>query len=166
MASIGYALGEAYLYCHRADAATTQARRLIAADANSWGGHNLLARAAIQTGRRDEALNALRRSRGELWADVLALVASGEPVRARQVLDERSPSIAGQQPFVLASLYAQAGDDARVLHWLQQAYELRQVDLAYLAVDPGFASLHAHPDDQALVSKLGLRPDLAAGGGG
>jgi serine/threonine-protein kinase len=165
-ASIGYALGEAYLYCHREDAATTQARRLIAADADSWGGHNLLARAAIQSGRRDEALTALRRSRGELWADVLALVASGDSARARQVLDARASSISRQQPFVVASLYAQAGDDRQALYWLQQAYEFRQVDLAYLAVDPGFASLHAHADYQALVSKLGLRVDVATGGGG
>jgi TolB-like protein/Flp pilus assembly protein TadD len=164
--SIGYALGEAYLYCHRADAAITQARRLIAADAASWGGHNLLARAAMQTGRREEALGALRQSRGELWADVLALVAAGERARARQVLDDRSPSIAAQQPFVVASLYAQAGDEARALYWLEQAFELRQIDLAYLAVDPGFASLRTHPDYQALVSRLGLKVDFAAGGGG
>ena len=165
-ASIGYALGEAYLYSDRTDAATTQARRLIAADPRSWGGHNLLARAAMLSGRRADALRALDRSRGELWADVLALVASGESSRARQVLDDRWPSLGAKQPFALASLYAQAGDSSTALRWLRQAYELRQVDLAYLAVDPGFASLHAHPDYQALVSKLGLTLDLAAGGGG
>jgi serine/threonine-protein kinase len=164
--SIGYALGEAYLYSHRADAATTQARRLIAADANSWGGHNLLARAALQSGRHADALNALGRSRGELWADVLALVAAGDAAGARQVIDLRASSIARQQPFVVASLYAQSDDPARALHWLELAFEQRQVDLAYLAVDPAFVSLHAHPDFQALVSKLGLPPDLAAGGGG
>jgi TolB-like protein/Tfp pilus assembly protein PilF len=165
-ASIGYALGEAYLYSFRTDAATTQARRLIAADAKSWGGHNLLARSAIQGGRRAEALSALAHARGELWADALALVASGDAAGARRLLDERSPSVAATQPFALASLYAQAGDGSAAMRYLQRAYDLRQVDLAYLAVDPGFTALHDHPDYQAIVSKVGLKVDLAAGGGG
>jgi TolB-like protein/Flp pilus assembly protein TadD len=155
-ASIGYALGEAYLYANRPDAATTQARRLIAANPTSWSGHNLLARAAICNGRPDDALKALEASRGELWADVLALVATGDLPRARQTLNERSSSLASQQPFALASLYAQAGDQDRALFWLQQAYQRRQVDLAYLAVDPGLASLHARADYRALVAKVGL----------
>jgi serine/threonine-protein kinase len=158
--SISYALGEAYLYFGKPEAAITQARRLLAADPQSWGGRNLLARAALQAGRREMAMEALARSRGELWADVLSLIVSGETAEARQLLDGRSATIAATQPFTLASLYAQAGDQEAAMSWLHRAFEIRQVDLAYLGVDPAFASVRGVAAYHALLTKLGLKRDL------
>jgi TolB-like protein/Tfp pilus assembly protein PilF len=153
--SLTYALGEAYLYSGRADEAVLQARRLLEANPQSWGGHNLLARGSLQLGRRDEALQALQPSTGELWADTLALVARGDRAAARALLHARHSELR-DTPFAIASLFASAGDTAESLTWLQRAYALRQIDLVSLAVDPAFSPARTDPQFRALVAKVGL----------
>ena len=127
--SIVYALGEGYLYAGRHDDALRKAQRLLQMNKESWGGHNLVARASMASGRFENALPALRRSSGELWADALGLVAAGDKNAARKLIDDRRDAVAGTQPFTIASLYASAGDADQALAWLQRAFELRQVDI-------------------------------------
>jgi eukaryotic-like serine/threonine-protein kinase len=154
-ASLTYALGEAYLYSGRSEDALVQARQLLDANPRSWGGHNLLARASLQLGRRHDALEALQQSRGELWADTLALVARDDRAGARALLRARHREMI-DMPFAIASLFASAGDTAESLAWLQRAYALRQIDLVSLAVDPAFEPARADPRFRALVAKVGL----------
>jgi hypothetical protein len=115
----------------------------------------LRARASLQLGRRHDALAALQPSRGELWADTLALVACDDHAGALALLRARRREMI-DMPFAIASLFASAGDTAESLAWLQRAYALRQIDLVSLAVDPAFEPARTDPRFQALVAKVGL----------
>jgi TolB-like protein len=162
--SITYALGEAYLYAGRHDQAERTARRLLQNNPRSWGGHNLLVRSFMAAGNAVAAAPALEPSRGELWADALALVAQGNRQGAVELIDRRGGTIGTEQPFTVASLYASAGDSEKALSWLERAYAERQVDLAALAVDPALAVLRHTPRFQTLVRRVGFaeRPIFSA----
>lgn len=167
--SVVYAVGEGYLYWGRYDDAIVQARRLLDLNPLSWGGHNLLARASLQLGRHDDVRAALRHSAGELWADVLALVAAGDRQGALAVLDRRTGELAESQPFHVASLYGAAGEAEQSVHWLQRAFARRQVDVVSLTVEPSLALVRTDPRVRELARRLGLadaldRPGASAPG--
>jgi TolB-like protein/tetratricopeptide (TPR) repeat protein len=155
--SVTYALGETYLYAARPDDAIAQARRLLAANPRSWGGHNLLARALFESRRWTEARDALAFSRGELWADVTDLVAAGLPVKAREELHRRASTLESTEPYTLAALASVSGDRTAAIRWLQAALEMRQVGLASLAVDPSFRTLQGDGEYEAIVRRIGVR---------
>ena len=154
--SIVYALGEGYLYAGRHDDALRKAQRLLQINGEGWGGHNLVARASMASRRFENAVPALRRSSGELWADALRLVAAGDRNAARKLIDDRRDAIAATQPFTIASLYASAGDTDQALTWLQRAFQLRQVDIVSAAVDPAFSALRGDARFRAIVGRIGL----------
>ena len=154
--SIVYALGEAYLYAGQYEDARRVGREMVQMNEQSWGGRNLLARASLADRQPVAAAAALERSRGELWADSLRLVALGDSKGARDLVDRRRESLAATQPLTIASLYASAGDIERALTWLERAFAVRQTDIVVLAVDPAFAGLHNAPRFRALVGQLRL----------
>lgn len=159
--SVVYAVGEGYLYWGRYEETIVQARRLLELDAQSWGGHNLLARASLQLGRHDDVRHAVKRSAGELWADVLARLAAGDRGGARALLDERQSELAEAQPFFLASLYATVGEAETAITWLQRAFERRQVDVVSLTIEPTLAALRGDPRVADLARRLGLAETLS-----
>ena len=154
-------LGEAYLYAGRHDETQREAQRLLQDNPQSWGAHNLLARSFMAAGNQARAAAALERSRGELWADALALVALGDGKGARELIDLHRARIGTTQPFSVASLYASAGDLGQALSWLERAYAMRQVDLVSLAVDPALTPLKSEPRFQSLVRRIGLGQQLS-----
>jgi len=64
--------------------------------------------------------------------------------------------------YVLASLLAQAGvavcDVTTTLDRLEQAFEQRAADLAWIAVRPAFITLRSEPRFRALCERMGLSP--------
>jgi serine/threonine-protein kinase len=159
--SITQALGEAYYYAGRDDDVLVQARRLLQADPQDWGGHYLLARAAIARGDRAAALDALRRSQGELWSEVSRLVLLGDSEAARERLARDGGDLGRRQPFHVASLYALAGDPDRALAWLTRAVDERQADVASIAIDPPLRVLHDRPEFRSLVARVGVGRDAS-----
>lgn len=160
--SITQALGEAYYYAGRYDDVVVQARRLLEADPQRWGGHYLLARTAIARADREAALDALVRSRGELWSEVSRLVVLGDCAAARGRLEREGEELGQRQPFTVASLYALAGDPERALAWLTRAVDQRQLDVASLAIDPPLQVLRGRPEFQALIARVGLGAHAAS----
>jgi len=61
-------------------------------------------------------------------------------------------------PYLLASTEALVGDRAGALRHLQIAYDQHDERLVEIAGDAKFASLHADPAFNALLSKLNFRP--------
>jgi TolB-like protein/tetratricopeptide (TPR) repeat protein len=55
----------------------------------------------------------------------------------------------------LAERYLDAGDHDRAIHWLQQAYDVRDPNLPYIATPP-FDRLREDPRYQALLSYIGI----------
>jgi hypothetical protein len=60
-------------------------------------------------------------------------------------------------PSVIAQVLAGLGRVGEATALLQQAYDLRASDLAWLAVRPTFRALRAAPAYAALVERLGVR---------
>jgi TolB-like protein/DNA-binding winged helix-turn-helix (wHTH) protein/Tfp pilus assembly protein PilF len=56
----------------------------------------------------------------------------------------------------IAGLYAELGDQAQALEWLQKGYEERSSKMQYLAVDPQFDSLRSNPGFQYWLEVLNL----------
>jgi TolB-like protein/tetratricopeptide (TPR) repeat protein len=158
--SVTYAVGEAYLHWGRYEETIVQARRLLELDERSWGGHNLLARAFLALGRHDELLQALARSRGELWADVFSLIASGDPAGGRQLLHQRHTELVPHQPFTVASLYGAVGDVDAALYWLRRALRDRQVDIASATVEPTLARVREDLRFLEIADAIGLKDAL------
>ena len=51
-------------------------------------------------------------------------------------------------------------DDAGVLDELEQAFQLRNVNLMYAAVDPAYDRIRPHPRFQRVLTRMGLAPGV------
>jgi hypothetical protein len=56
----------------------------------------------------------------------------------------------------IAYLYAYADENAKALHWLEQAFEERDPNLPYLHVWPGLRHMHSEPRFIDLLRRMGL----------
>ena len=65
-------------------------------------------------------------------------------------------SDASQDYVTLAKLYARAGDLDSALEWLQKAYEARQPQILHVNAMPAFDALHAYPEFQDLMRRIGF----------
>ncbi len=75
--------------------------------------------------------------------------------RAAEELVERSGST-HVSAYVIAELYACAGDKERALEWLEKAYDGRYMELVYLSIHPAWHSLRDDPRFQDLLRRMNL----------
>ncbi|HEX6308666.1 MAG TPA: BTAD domain-containing putative transcriptional regulator [Longimicrobiales bacterium] len=97
----------------------------------------LHARALANAGRRERALALLRQLEQREGSDYVP-------------------------PYEMAKIYNALGDTPAALASLERAYEHRSHSIAFLAVDPQLARLHAEPRFRSLVERTGL--DRTPGG--
>jgi eukaryotic-like serine/threonine-protein kinase len=156
----------AYYSARYADAVDGFSRTLELDDAFPLA-HAFLAQAYTELGRHDEAVAsaeaALRLSGAnpEIHAAAAYVYGrAGEQQKAGTLL-ERLVALA-QSRYVSASLLAQAGisvcEVTTTLDRLEQAYEQRAADLAWIAVRPPFSTLRSEPRFRALCERMGLSP--------
>jgi tetratricopeptide (TPR) repeat protein len=90
-----------------------------------------------------------------------AYALSGQQAQARKVLaDLQERSKKGYvSPWDMAVVYVGLGESEKALASLQQGYETHTYPLIFLNVDPRFDSLRSEPRFQALVRRIGLRPE-------
>ncbi len=60
--------------------------------------------------------------------------------------------------YQYAEVYAQRGEIAQALHWVEKAYKLRDGGLANLQVDPYLDSLRREPRFQAVLHTMNFPP--------
>jgi len=127
--------------------------------------HAFLAQSYAELGRYDEAVasaeKAVHLSGANPEIHAAAAYVHGRAGRldtARTLLD-RLVALA-QDRYVSASLLAQAGvgvcDVTTTLEWLENAYEQRAADLAWIAVRPAFRPLRTEPRFRSLCERMGL----------
>jgi eukaryotic-like serine/threonine-protein kinase len=58
--------------------------------------------------------------------------------------------------YNIAQIYAQLGEKAQAMTWLEQALNQRDSKLTYVKVEPAFDSLRAEPQFQQVVQRLGM----------
>ncbi len=120
--------------------------------------------------RFEEAAVSYRR-----WAEIsgedpdlleLAVRGVADPAQRSRALDAvaRFEAPASLNLYRSAELYTLLGDHPRALDALERAYEQRQPDIPFVAVNPIFEPLHGEPRFRALVERLGLTTALAARG--
>jgi serine/threonine-protein kinase len=60
----------------------------------------------------------------------------------------------------VAMVYAGLGEDNAALDWLERAFEMRDVRMTFLAVEPKWDFLRNHPRFQSLLERLALPSNL------
>jgi tetratricopeptide (TPR) repeat protein len=133
-------LGWAYLSLGRLDQAEEVANRMVALDATSWIGYQLLAWTESVRGRWPEATRAYEQSaaieRGPASLSVLSwcYARAGRPADARQTLDrlEQQTKTRIVPPTWLALAYDGVGADAQARVCLERALEERHMLLVPL----------------------------------
>jgi tetratricopeptide (TPR) repeat protein len=147
LSPMSYALSAQVAYQARDnEAALAYAKRATLVDSRFWIGHMQLAQAYAQTGETDLALETLtdaaRFSGGEngktLSERGYILARLGRTVEAREALHTLS-ALARERylpPYAFALVHAGLGDRDAVFDWLNHAFEVRDVNLIFLPVDP------------------------------
>ena len=152
-------------------AALDHANQAIALNQGFWIGHVMRGQAAAQLDQHEAALDALavatRFSGGNSKNIALTgyvLGKTGRSTEAQQVLtslDELSRK-RFVPPYAQALVYAGLGDRERVFEWLGRAFEVRDVHLIYLAVDPKWDPYRADSRFEALLARCRFTPGSKA----
>ena len=115
-----------------------------------------------QLGRMEEAIEHLEQAvagsgvfalKGDLG---VTLALAGRESDARVILAELDAESKRRyvSPQWSSVIYAALGDKDRALDYLEKAWEVRSVQLLWLAVDPSFDSLREEPEFLAIFNKM------------
>jgi TolB-like protein/cytochrome c-type biogenesis protein CcmH/NrfG len=153
------------------EGAVAHARHAIALDPEFWIGYIQLGQAAEQLGRYDLALealgNAARFSGGNskpLAIRGYLLGKLGRTGEAREVLDAMA-AVAKERyvpPYSMALVHAGLEERDAVFARLDEAYEVRDVHLIFLPVDPKWDPYRDDPRFQSLLKRCGFPWSAAA----
>jgi Flp pilus assembly protein TadD len=141
------------------------ARQSIVVDPEFWVGYMQLAQALEQLGQNDQALDALTSAsrfsggnskvvalRGYIFAKL------GRADEAREVL-RTLVAIASERyvpPYAMALVHAGLNEPDDSFEWLDRAFDLHDVHLIFLPVDPKWDPFRADPRFAALLNRAGL----------
>lgn len=148
------------------------ARRAIVIDPEFWVGFMMLGQACEQLGEADLALDALatatRLSDGNSKPVGLRgyiLATHGQTTAARDVLSMLNDlaRLRYVPPFAMALVHAGLGENQRVFEFLDRAYAVRDVHLAYLTVDTKWDQYRSEPEFAALLARCAFERESQAG---
>jgi len=159
------AVGDVLFYARRFERAVPYYRRCIELDPAFGPGHTDLARVLEHMGRHEEAIaeflvGTRQPPDGRAPSTGLAtlLAGAGRRDEALGMLDVLRDRAAREyvSPYGIASAYALAGETARALDWLEQAYAQRDGTLVWIKVHPRMDSLRAEPRFHELLGRMHL----------
>ena len=162
---VNLAMGYRLYYARQYAPTVEQAQKLLAANAGSVPGHDLLGRAYAQQGRYPDAVGEFRQALDLSQGDTNELAALGygyalahQTAEARKILAELSKRSEDTyvQPMWLAVIDLGLGNRQEAFDQLEKAYADRSAWLVDLKVDPFFDSLRADPAFQDLQRRIGL----------
>jgi len=164
-AIINMALPEVYTWERRYDDAIVEYKKLLAMDPSFAGTYGNLAYVYEKKRMFAESLEVTRR-KGYAVADPeyaakkqRAYAAGGFAAVLREGLNEDLQDRAKGKyvnSLGIAATYAELGDDALALEWLEKGYEEHSSKMQYLAIDPQFERLRSNPIFQYWLDVLGL----------
>lgn len=146
-------------------AALDHASQAIALDQELWIGHIMRGQAYDQSGQPEQALDALNVAVRFSDANSKAVAftgyvhaRAGRPDKAREVLTTLE-TLSRQRyvpPYALALVHAGLGERDAVFEWLDRAFEVHDVHLIYLPVDPKWDPYRSDPRFEALLGRCGF----------
>jgi TolB-like protein/Flp pilus assembly protein TadD len=146
-------------------AALDHASQAIALDQEFWIGYVMRGHAYEQAGQPELALDALaiatRFSGGNSKPAALSgyiLARTGHRDKAREALTtlEMLSRKRYVPPYALALVHAGLGEHDAVFEWLDRAFDVHDVHLIYLPVDPKWDPYRSDPRFEALVMRCGF----------
>jgi len=146
-------------------AAFDHASQAIALDQQFWIGYIMRGQALEQSGQYGPALEALEiaaRFSGNNSKPVglrgYVLAKAGRREEARQVLGELEVLSRKRfvPPFAIALVHAGLGERDLVFEWLERAFDVHDIHLMYLTVDPKWDAYRADPRFEALLERCGF----------
>lgn len=154
------------IFARRYEEAIVQLRRTVAMDPEHGLARHHLKRAYALNGMAEEAFAELRRTlpQGHDLEEVLdvAYAEEGYAGVLRRVAESRAAAAraggmeANAPGWVIARVYAQVGDADEAFAWLEEAFEVRDPNLPYIAVDPDFDGLRDDPRFRELLRRMNL----------
>ena len=160
-ARTGKALAHTYYFAGKYDQALEQSRKTLELFPN----YHLINLGPIyeQKGMYDEAIEGYLQAEQrwglpEASATTLrkAYAKSGWQGYWRQRLILIKTEKQSVPPVLVASMYARVGDKDKAFEFLQRAFDLRDMSLMFIKVDPIWTSLHSDPRFAALLQRLRL----------
>jgi tetratricopeptide (TPR) repeat protein len=140
------------------------ALRAVELRPDNFLGHRCLGVAYVRLGKKGAGLKALERAveltaqgPGMLALSAWALAILGEPVEARRRLSEldRVAATSFVSPCLRAAVLLALGEREEALARIEEGADERDAFVAFLAVDPLFASLRDEPRFRAVLSRAG-----------
>jgi DNA-binding winged helix-turn-helix (wHTH) protein/Flp pilus assembly protein TadD len=148
----------------RYDEAIAAADKALALDDRDRGGWEWRSRALFQAGRGDEAIRALAKVAFAPHAAALegAVAREGWQGGLRLLLASTGDWQArDEQSWRRGPWRALLRDDEGALDEVERAFQLRNYNLMYVAVDPAFDHLRPHPRFQKVLKDMGLADAVA-----
>ncbi len=136
--------GAQLMFAGRFDEAITQSRKVVSLTPSNPLPHRVLWAALHHQGRFDEAADELDAYLGAMGdTDAVTAFRQGRSesgyreamVRAAEAYATRPPEVY-PKAFLIASLYARAGNIDEAFRWMNRAYEAEDVMMRYLGVEP------------------------------
>lgn len=151
-----------FLYLDRRyDEAIEGADRVLRINDRQRGAWDVRSKALFQLGRGADAINVLALDGMAGSAEVLerAVRDGGTEGGLRKLLELTDNWKARvEQSWRRATWRSLLGDAEGALDELERAYDQRNVNLIYVAVDPVYERVRSHPRFQRLLGKMGLQP--------
>lgn len=158
-------LGTTFYEARRHDEAIAQLRKTLELDANFIPAHETLGHVYEEKGLPKEAFDEYLRWR-TLAGDPLGTLNSLETayqtggLRSVHELEikllREQPAKSGEQPTLMASLYARLGDKEQSLQWLERAVEQHEGQVIWLKVLPDFDNVRSDPRFSNLLKRINL----------
>lgn len=158
-----------HLMAREYDRSIPQANKAIEIDPNFVQAHRVLGLDYLYTGKFAEACAEFKKGVDLSHGDPVAqaylarcYALSHRTGEAHQILnslinDAKERYISSAE---IAAVYAASADEMNSLTWLQKAVQEKASALIYLNVDPVFDRMRAHPHFQAIVTQVGLTPEV------
>jgi TolB-like protein/tetratricopeptide (TPR) repeat protein len=156
--------GQFLLMAGRYDEALGPLQQALAIDPDLFPTHSVLGWLYDQTNRPDAALEEFRsayRLSGnvhQLAYQGVVLGRIGRRAEALQIITTMSQISQSRfvPPFGFALVHAALGDREAAFQWLEKAYDVRDIGLVFLPVDPKWDSLRSDERFQSLVRRCGF----------
>jgi len=161
--NLNYVLGRNYYYAKEYDSSYTQLRKTLALDPAFHLAQGNLVFVLLAQKNFNEAFQVIEKLDTIYKAlyykpTVLsyAYAISGNKIGARSELEKSLTTRPDQSPYELAKVYVALDDRNEALNNLEKAYQVRDIWMYNLYVDPAFDPIRNEPRFKALMKKMNL----------